>query len=177
MYLTSLPLCRQQLADFKLLTRASFSCPKDDKQSRKCAPLSSIPTLTRALDGDLQVGEVLLIGKDLDAIRRVCGQRCHFLVYQADNVRGQVLHVGVLGTRKKGVNGLQNRDALQVLGCCYHPSLDPAFPDSITPELADSYLGCFRRRYQADCSLEMGQGLPGSLRMTLLSPEAPKVCW
>lgn len=90
---------------------------------------------------------------------------------------GQVLHVGILGTRKKGVNGLQSRDALQDLGCCGHPSLDPAVPNSIMPELADFYSGCFRRLYQAYLPLEMGQGLRGGLRMTLPSPEAPKDRW
>ena len=60
------------------------------------------PTLTRALNGDLQVGKVLLVGKDLDAVRWVSGQRRHLLVHQADDVGGQVLHVGVLGMETSG---------------------------------------------------------------------------
>lgn len=61
-----------------------------------------MPTLTRALDGDLQVSEVLLVGEDLDAIRWVRGQCRHFLVHQADDVGGQVLYIGVLGIVGRG---------------------------------------------------------------------------
>lgn len=56
----------------------------------------------RALNGDLQVGKVLLVGKDLDAVRWVSGQRRHLLVHQADDVGGQVLHVGVHDCSRPG---------------------------------------------------------------------------
>lgn len=84
-----------------LTVGASYPCSKIDGDLGS-APLPLIPTLTRALDGDLQVSEVLLIGKDLDTIRWVSCQCRHLLVHQADDMGGQVLHVGVLGVETRG---------------------------------------------------------------------------
>ena len=59
-------------------------------------PQSPPPLLTRPFDGDLHVGDVLLVREELNSRGGVGGEGGNFLVEEAQGVGGQVFHVGVL---------------------------------------------------------------------------------